>query len=93
MRRQEGAGLVRILIDSKTGRAIKADIVKSTGFASMDDSVIRAARGWHWRPGEWKEVDVPIEFSLAQGQSDRDLGSGSGWRQPTVQRSVGIQVP
>jgi len=91
-RHQEGKGIFRVSIDEQTGRVVKVDVMKSTGFASLDDSVITAALKWHWRSRDWKEVDVPVGFSLGGGPSSHDFGSRSEWRQPTVQSSIGSGV-
>jgi TonB family protein len=58
----EGDGLFRITVDSKTGSVPHVTTIKSTGFASLDSSAVRAIREWRWRPGTWKEVDMPIRF-------------------------------
>jgi len=58
----EGDGLFRITVDPKTGSVTRVGTIKSTGFASLDNSAVIAIRQWRWKPGTWKEVDMPIRF-------------------------------
>jgi TonB family protein len=58
----EGDGLFRVTIDPKTGSVSHVTIIKSTGFASLDNSAVTAIREWRWKPKTWKEVDMPIRF-------------------------------
>jgi TonB family protein len=66
MRRHMGNGRFRLRLDLKTGAVTKVDTLQSTGFASLDKSAISAFRQWRWKPGKWKEIDVPVTFVLAQ---------------------------
>src|ERR1700704_1031053 len=61
-RGNQGSGLFRITIDLKTGSASNVAILKSTGHVSLDRRVLLALKVWRWKPGTWKEVDVPITF-------------------------------
>lgn len=63
-----GSGLLRLTLDLKTGSVTRVAIVRSTGFSALDNSAIEAFRKWRWKPGRWKEIDVPITF-------------GPGWRE------------
>jgi len=62
MHRNAGFGLYRVTLDMKTGSVSKVSVTHSTGVATLDDSAMKALRQWIWRPGKWKEVDVPIAF-------------------------------
>ena len=62
MRRNAGFGLYRVMLDMKTGSVSKVSVTHSTGVATLDDSAMKALRQWIWRPGRWKEIDVPIAF-------------------------------
>jgi TonB family protein len=62
MRRNAGFGLYRVKLDTKTGSVSKVSVTHSTGVATLDDSAMKALSQWIWRPGKWKEVDVPIAF-------------------------------
>ena len=62
MRRNAGFGLYRVTLDMKTGSVSKVSVTHSTEVATLDDSAMKALRQWIWRPGKWKEIDVPIAF-------------------------------
>ena len=57
-----GSGLLRLTLDLKTGSVTRVAIVRSTGFLALDNSAVAAFREWRWKPGRWKEIDVPITF-------------------------------
>ena len=57
-----GFGLYRVVVDLKTGSVRKASVIQSTGVATLDASAMKALGQWVWKPGKWKEVDVPIAF-------------------------------
>ena len=59
---RSGSGLLRLTLDLKTGSVTRVAIVRSTGSPAYDDSAIEAFREWRWKPGRWKEIDVPITF-------------------------------
>ena len=46
----------------------------------LDDSAVRAIRLWQWRPGKWKEIEIPVTFTL--GPHGHYRGSSTG---PTAQ--------
>lgn len=55
-----GIGMVRVTLDLSTGSASKVVMVRSTGVPALDNSAIEAFHQWQWKPGKWKEIDVPI---------------------------------
>ena len=59
----EGAGLFRVQIDLGTGKVVKATVLRSTGHVVLDNSILSALRGWQFKPGTWKEMDIPFSFS------------------------------
>ena len=65
----QGHGFFRIMIDLKTGSVVTIAIVKSTGFKTLDDSAVQALRKWCWKPGKWKEVDVPVTYVIGARRS------------------------
>lgn len=65
-RYHQGDGLFRITLDPKTGLVTQVTVIKSTGFASLDNSAVAAIRKWRWKPGRWKEVDMPIRFQMTR---------------------------
>ena len=64
---EQGVGVFRMSVDSKTGKVTTVSAVKSTGFRDLDDSAIAALGRWRWKPGTWKETDVVIGFQLGKG--------------------------
>ncbi len=61
----QGSGLFRITIDPTTGAATHVTILRSTGYHTLDNSAMVALGRWRWKPGTWKEVDMPITFHMA----------------------------
>jgi TonB family protein len=57
------SGLFRVTLDVMTGSVSKVAMIQSTGAAALDESAMKALRQWQWKPGKWKEIDVPITFA------------------------------
>src|SRR6266436_821495 len=62
LRRHQGDGLFRITLDPRSGLVTQVTVIKSTGFASLDNSAVAAIRKWRWKPGKWKEIDISVRF-------------------------------
>jgi TonB family protein len=60
----EGEGLFRLSLDPRTGLVTNVIVVKSTGWPLLNKSAVLAFRQWRWRPGKWKEIDVPVHFEM-----------------------------
>ena len=60
----QGSGLFRITIDPNTGAAAHVTVLRSTGYANLNNSAMVALGRWRWKPGRWKEVDMPITFEM-----------------------------
>jgi TonB family protein len=71
-RHTEGKGFFRITLDVNTGSVAKVEVLKSTGAAGLDESAMRAIRLWRWRPGKWKQVDMPLTFTMRRHQTSSD---------------------
>jgi TonB family protein len=67
LRHVQGTGFFRIFIDVKTGAVTQVATLRSTGYVSLDTAAIAALRRWRWKPGTWKEVDVPVAFQMGSG--------------------------
>ncbi len=71
-RHQTGSGLFRITLNLSTGSVMKATVIKSTGFPAnpqwasrvLDHAAGSALVQWRWKPGKWKEIDLPITFTI-----------------------------
>ena len=60
----QGRGVIRLTLNLRTGLVEKATLIKSTGFDILDACAISAFQQWAWKPGRWKEIDVPVTFQL-----------------------------
>ncbi len=61
-----GSGLFRLTIDLTTGSVRKVRVVQSTGYATLDQAAIASFQRWRWRPGKWREIDMPVTFTFAR---------------------------
>jgi TonB family protein len=61
--RHEGEGLFQLMLDLKTGSVAKVTVIQSTGFPALDTSAVTSLRQWRWKPGKWREIDVPVRFT------------------------------
>ena len=66
MRHHTGAGIFRIFVDLNTGSVTNVVVVKSTGFKRLDACSINSLRQWRWKPQTWKQIDMPVVFTIAQ---------------------------
>src|SRR5437763_13319483 len=60
----EGTGVFRLVLDPKTGAVATVTMLKSSGFGSLDAAAVAALRQWRWKPGKWKEIDMPVAFKM-----------------------------
>jgi TonB family protein len=60
----EGVAVFQLEIDLKTGVTTNVSIIQSSGFPKLDDVAFNAVRRWRWRPGRWKEVEMPVVFTM-----------------------------
>jgi TonB family protein len=52
-------------LDLRTGAVTQVTVIKSTGFIALDRSAVSALRRWHWKPGKWREIYMPVTFTIA----------------------------
>jgi TonB family protein len=64
LHRHEGQGIVQLTLDLKTGLVTTSTVIKSTGFSTLDNCAVSAFQRWTWKPGKWKEIDLPVTFRL-----------------------------
>lgn len=64
--RHQGDGYFRLILDPKTGAVTRVIVKKSTGFFVLDRTAIRALERWKWKPGKWKEIGMPVRFTLSR---------------------------
>lgn len=60
----EGIAVVRLDIDLKTGNATYVTMLKSSGFPNLDEVAVRALAKWRFKPGRWKQVEIPVVFTF-----------------------------
>lgn len=73
--RYEGRTIVRLTLDINTGHVVKARLLQSSGFQTLDNSAIKAFSQWTWQPGKWKEIDMPVTFRLGAPPATPPRGS------------------
>jgi TonB family protein len=64
--RHVGVWLFKLTLDLKTGFVLTVRTVRSTGYRTLDSCAAAALRQWRWRPGKWKEIELPIKFTMSQ---------------------------
>ena len=65
-RHNEGTALVRLDIDLKTGNTTYVTLVQSSGFPKLDEVAIKTLARWRFKPGKWKEAEVPVTFTMSR---------------------------
>jgi TonB family protein len=73
--RHQGNAIVRLTLDLKTGHVVKASLLKSSGYPTLDKCAIAAFSRWTWRPGKWKEIDLPVTFRMGNASQPPPPGS------------------
>lgn len=61
--RHEGEGLFQLMLDLKTGSVAKVTVIKTTGFQALDTATVASLRQWRWKPGKWREINIPVRFT------------------------------
>lgn len=64
--RHQGSGLIRLILDLRTGSVRDAILVKSTGSGRLDQCATSAFKRWTWKPGKWKEIYMPVVFQIGK---------------------------
>ena len=66
---QEGTVLFRVHVTAR-GRPDRIELLQSSGVSALDESALRAVRGWEFTPAQMgeaeveSEIDFPIQFKL-----------------------------
>ena len=66
LRRNQGKGVFRLMLDLNNGAVTGVSIVRSTGCLTLDNSAVDALWHWRWKPGKWREIEMPVRFTLTQ---------------------------
>src|SRR6266404_8993813 len=69
-RHNEGTAVVRMDIDLKTGNTAYVTLIRSSGFPKLDEAAIRALARWRFKPGKWKQAQIPVTFVMAGSLSE-----------------------
>ena len=63
--RNEGVTIIRLDIDIKTGKTTYVTMLQSSGSSKLDEVALRSLAKWQWKPGTWKQVEVPVVFTMS----------------------------
>jgi periplasmic protein TonB len=72
----EGRGLLRMSVD-ESGKVTGGKILKSTGNRYLDHAGLAAFRHWRAKPGNRREVDMPLTFVLTDANYPGNPGLGN----------------
>jgi TonB family protein len=72
----QGGGMFHLVVNPTSGFVTDVTVKKSTGYRTLDESVIRAFRQWQFKPGKWKAFDFPVGFYMTP-KPLRSLPSGA----------------
>ena len=65
-KRHEGAGRFKLTLDLRTGLVSGVVVVRSTGYKTLDGCAVVALRQWRWKPGKWRELELPVSFTMSR---------------------------
>jgi TonB family protein len=61
---QSGRVQLHIFLDPGRGTVTNALLAKASGSDVLDSAALSWIRKWKWKPGLWKEVQLPITFEM-----------------------------
>ena len=61
--RRDGFAVFRLTLDPSTGLVREVTVLKPSEFRTLDSCSVNALRQWRWRPGKWKEIELPMWMS------------------------------
>jgi TonB family protein len=61
----QGIGLFRIRFDFNSGKALRVEIVNSTGHVALDQAAVQALQQWTVKPRTWHNIDVLVRFATS----------------------------
>jgi TonB family protein len=64
----QGAGMVRLDVDERTGYVTSTRMLQSTGHQILDDEALRAFRAWRFKPESVSVVRIPVRFVMTGRQ-------------------------
>lgn len=57
------SAVFKLTLDSLTGSVQEVTIVKSSDYYTLDRCAVKALHRWRWKPGTWKEIELPMWMS------------------------------
>jgi TonB family protein len=69
VRHIQGTGLFRLNLDLNTGSVSTVTVIQSTGSPMLDNYTSDTLHRWRWKPGRWREVDLPMTFTIGSHPS------------------------
>ena len=66
---QSGVVQLHVSLEVSSGRVINATLTKSSGSDVLDSTALTEIHKWQWKPGKWKEIELPIAFYMEKGRS------------------------
>ena len=60
---RSGVAVFRLTLDPSTGLVREVTVLKASDFPTLDSCGVKALRQWRWRPGTWKEIELPMFMS------------------------------
>jgi TonB family protein len=86
---RQGAGIFRLTLDPTTGVPREVRVLKSTGFPTLDATAVAAFGQWRWRPGKWRQIDIPVNFTMSGDPPPRGaLPLPRGWNRSVPEPNV-----
>ncbi|MFN2621675.1 MAG: TonB family protein [Chthoniobacterales bacterium] len=65
----QGVGFFRLYLDVRNGGVGRIEMVKSTGYETLDHATMKALQKWTWKPARWKQIDIPVRFVMSSHSS------------------------
>ncbi len=86
---RQGAGIFRLTLDPTTGVPREVRVLKSTGFPTLDAAAVAAFAQWRWRPGKWRQIDLPVNFTMSGDPPPRGaVPLPHGWNRSVPEPNV-----
>ena len=67
---RQGRGVFHLVLDFKTGSVRSVTVKQTTRHTTLDEAAVIALKQWQFRPGSWRELDIPVSFEMAKTKGD-----------------------
>ena len=85
-----GQGLFRVSIDVNTGTVTNVVVLRPIESASLHPRTVAALRQWRWKPGTWRQVDIPFIYGREGAARTRDGDAISGFPKASPSYPAGV---